>query len=172
MGEPTAAPPRVVLATNGAAAARHATVVAADLAGRWGARLAILHVKAPVEHRVGRLAPTLPVTQRLDNPYEDPVLADARRLAWTAGAAAKPVLWAGDPGPVITALAARVGASVVVIGARRRRGPARLLARTRRWVSTRAVCPVLIGPEEPPTPPAAPVDRGVLGTGPAIAAAG
>lgn len=57
--------PQVLVAVSGSAASRRATVVAADLANTFDAQLVILHVTPPVEYRVGRLAPTLPITQRL-----------------------------------------------------------------------------------------------------------
>ncbi|MBV9193649.1 MAG: universal stress protein, partial [Solirubrobacterales bacterium] len=52
--------PRILLAASGSAASRRAAVIAADLARTFNAQLTILHVVAPVEYRVGRLAPTLP----------------------------------------------------------------------------------------------------------------
>ena len=55
--------PRILLAASGSAASRPAAVVAADLASTFNAQLTILNVVAPVEYRVGRLAPTLPVTR-------------------------------------------------------------------------------------------------------------
>jgi nucleotide-binding universal stress UspA family protein len=76
-----AADPLVLLAASGSEASQRATAVAADLAGTFGARLTILHVAAPVQYRVGRLAPTLPITRQLADPLTSPVLLDARRVA-------------------------------------------------------------------------------------------
>jgi nucleotide-binding universal stress UspA family protein len=112
--------PRILRAVSGSAASRRAAVIAADLASTFNAQLTILHVVAPVEYRVGRLAPTLPVTRQLDDPLTSPVLLDARRLAWAHGASAETVLIAGDPAPVIVTVAGELGADVLVIGSRPR----------------------------------------------------
>jgi nucleotide-binding universal stress UspA family protein len=76
----------MVVATSGSGACRHATGVAAKLASAFAAELTIVHVVPAAEYRVGRLAPTLPITRQLDDPYASLVLLDARRLAWTKGA--------------------------------------------------------------------------------------
>jgi len=135
--------PRVLLAASGSAASRHATAVAADLASTFEAQLTILHVVPPVEYRVGRLAPTLPITQRLNDPLTSPVLSDARRVAWARGANAKTILVAGDPATVVVAIAGELGADLLVIGSTRRLLTGALAAKTRLWVIARAPCPVL-----------------------------
>jgi len=89
--------PRLLLAASGREASRHATDVAAELASTFDAELVILHVVAPVEYRVGRLAPTLPISRRLDDPLTSPVFLEARRVAWARGTSAKTILVAGDP---------------------------------------------------------------------------
>ena len=88
---------RLLLATSGSRASRHATAVAAELASTFDAQLVILHVVAAVEYRVGRLAPTLPISQQLDDPLTSPVLLQARRVAWARGTNPKTILAAGDP---------------------------------------------------------------------------
>ena len=60
--------PELIVAVSGSVASRRATTVAADLANTFDARLTVLHVVPPLRYRVGRLAPTLPITQRLDDP--------------------------------------------------------------------------------------------------------
>jgi nucleotide-binding universal stress UspA family protein len=135
--------PRVLVAASGSLASRQATAVAAALANTFDAQLVILHVVAPVEYRVGRLAPTLPVTHQLDDPLTNPVLLDARRVAWARGASPRAILVAGDPGSVIVAVARELGADLLVIGRTSRLAPGALAAKTRRWVTTRAACPVL-----------------------------
>jgi Universal stress protein family len=87
--------PRVLVAASGSVASRQATAVAANLASTFEAQLVILRVVPPVEYRVGRLAPTLPITRRLDDPLANPVLLEARRVAWARGASAKAILAAG-----------------------------------------------------------------------------
>jgi universal stress protein A len=135
--------PRVLLAASGSVASRQATAVAADLASTFDAKLTILHVVPPVEYRVGRLAPTLPITRQLDDPLTSSVLLDARRIAWARGASAKTILVAGDPARVIVAVAGDLGADLLVIGSRPRPLPTTLVAKTRRWVQAHAPCPVL-----------------------------
>jgi nucleotide-binding universal stress UspA family protein len=88
--------PRVLLAASGSEASRRATVVAADLASTFEAPLTILHAVAPTAYRVGRLAPTLPITRRLDDPLSNAVLLEARRVAWARGANVSTILIAGD----------------------------------------------------------------------------
>jgi nucleotide-binding universal stress UspA family protein len=151
---PTSA--RIVVATNGSPASRHATGVAAELASTFAAELTAVHVVPAIEYRVGRLAPTLPTTRRLDDPYTSAVLLEARRIAWERGSAARSVLIAGEPPQALVAIAARLDADLIVIGLKPRRGLARLLARTARWVQAHAPCPVLAVPEnQPSVPPAA-----------------
>jgi nucleotide-binding universal stress UspA family protein len=84
--------PRMLVAASGSLASRQATAVAANLASTFEVQLVILHVVPPVEYRVGRLAPTLPITRQLDDPLSNAVLLEARRVAWTRSASAKDVL--------------------------------------------------------------------------------
>jgi nucleotide-binding universal stress UspA family protein len=134
------------MATSGSAAARRATGVAAELASAFTAELTVVHVVPAIEYRVGRLAPTLPITRRLDDPYASSVLLDARRIAWDKGAAARTVLIAGETPQAIVALATRLDADLLVVGANQRRRPAQLAARTRHWLQAHAPCPVLAVP--------------------------
>ena len=134
----------IVLATSGSPASLRATVFAAELAGDIGATLRIVHVVAPVEYRVGRLAPMRPVSRRLTDPFQSPVLRQARELAWRHGSAAILQLVAGDPPAAIIAAARGTHADLLVIGARpqaRWRG-----APTRRWVQAHAPCQVFTAP--------------------------
>ena len=121
--------PRLLLAASGSEATRHATGVAANLASTFEAQLVILHVVPPVEYRVGRLAPTLPISRQLDDPLTSPVLAEARRVAWARGASAKTILVAGDPARVIVAVAGDLGADLLVIGSTPRLLPSALAAK-------------------------------------------
>jgi nucleotide-binding universal stress UspA family protein len=135
--------PRMLLAASGSEASRRATVVAADLASTFDAQLTIVHVVPAVEYRVGRLAPTLPITRQLEDPLTNPVLLEARRVAWARGANPKTILIAGDPAPVIVTIAGDLGADLLVIGSTSGLLPSALAAKTRRWVTARAPCPVL-----------------------------
>lgn len=146
----TSQTPHMLLAASGSEASRRATVVAAALASTFDAQLTIVHVVPPVEYRVGRLAPTLPITRRLEDPLRSAVLADARRLAWAQGVGAKTILIAGDPAPVIVAVTVELGADLLVIGHSRQMLPSALTAKTRCWLNAHAPCPVLpVKPERP-----------------------
>ena len=144
--------PELLVAVSGSDASRRAGAVAADLANTFNARLTILHVIPPLRYRVGRLAPTLPITQRLDDPLGNPVLIDARQIAWTHGVSPRAILIAGDPGQVIVTVAADLRADLLVIGTKPRLLPGRLAVTRAPWVQSHAPCPVLPVSSTPPTP--------------------
>jgi nucleotide-binding universal stress UspA family protein len=144
--------PELLVAVSGSVASRRATAIAADLANTFDARLTILHVVPPLQYRVGRLAPTLPITQRLDDPLSNPVLARARQIAWADGVSPRLILIAGDPAPVILAVARDLAADLLVVGTKPRLLPGALATRRRRWLHAHAPCPVLEVTAEPPTP--------------------
>lgn len=145
-------PTIILLATSGTPAARNATVVAAQLAKRLGAQLTIVHVVPPIEYRVGRLTPTLTITGRLADPKRNRVLSDALLIAASSGIAAHTALFAGSPSEAIVALAQQLGANLLVVGARPRRGLARPTGRIERRVQALAPCPVLAVPLDDPRP--------------------
>ena len=101
--------PRLLLAASGSLASRHATSIASDLASTFEAKLTILHVVPATEYRVGRLAPTLPITRQLRHPLTNHVLQDARRVAWARGASVTTMFVAGDAARLIVAIAADLG---------------------------------------------------------------
>ena len=144
--------PELMVAVSGSDASRRATAVAADLANTFDAQLTILHVVPPLRYRVGRLAPTLPITQRLDDPLGNPVLLAARQIAWARGVSPRALLIAGDPAPVIVTVASDLRADLLVIGTNPRLLPTGLAARRRRWVHAHAPCPVLLATAAPSTP--------------------
>jgi nucleotide-binding universal stress UspA family protein len=135
--------PELIVAASGSDASRRAVAVAADLANTFDARLTILHVLPPLRYRVGRLAPTLPVTERLDDPLSNQLLLDARQVAWARGVSARAILIAGDPGHVIVTVAGDLRADLLVIGTKPRLMPGRLAARLGPSVHAHAPCPVL-----------------------------
>jgi len=140
--------PELLLAVSGSDASRRATEVAAALSNTFDARLTILHVLPPLRYRIGRLAPTLPITQRLDDPLSNPVLLDARQIPWARGVTPRAILIAGDPRPVIVTVVGDLGADLLVIGTEPRLVPGRVSAR-REWVHAHAPCPgppSLLGP--------------------------
>jgi nucleotide-binding universal stress UspA family protein len=141
----------VMVAASGSRASQDATVVAADLARAWGAALRVVHVVAPVQYTVGRLAPMRAVPRRLVDPFDSLVLAKARELAWRRGVAATLELLAGDPAEMITAAATRGHADVLVLGARNARRARRRTAPRRRWIEAHAPCPTFT-PRTAPEP--------------------
>ncbi|MGN6872928.1 MAG: universal stress protein [Solirubrobacteraceae bacterium] len=145
--------PQLMVAVSGSDASRRATAVAAELANTFDARLAILHVVPPMTYRIGRLAPTLPVSHRLDDPLSSRVILEARQISWARGVNPSASLIAGDPGPVILTVAGHLGADVLVIGTKPRLLPGGLAARRRRWMRAHSPCPVLEVTADPPTPP-------------------
>ena len=145
--------PELVVAVSGSDSSRRATAVAADLASTFDARLTILHVVPPVQYRIGRLAPTLPITQLLDDPLSHPVLLYARQIAWARGVSPRVILIAGDPGPVIVTVAGELCADLLVIGTSPRLVSGRLAGRRGPWVHAHASCPVLPISFAPPAPP-------------------
>ena len=142
------APTRILLATSGSAAGRNAAALAAELAKGLVAQLTIVHVVPAIEYRVGRLTPTLTFIGRLHDPDANHVLRDACQVASSMGVAVQAVLVAGSPPQVIVALADRLGADLLVIGATHRHGLAHMLARTGRLVQAQAACPVLAVPDK------------------------
>jgi nucleotide-binding universal stress UspA family protein len=130
----------VMVAVSGSRSSQDATVLAAELARAWGARLRIVHVAAPVQYKVGRLAPMRAIPRRLVDPFDSPVLASARELVWRRGVAATLELLAGDPAEMITAAAMRAHADVLVLGAGRGGRARRRTAPTRRWIEAHATC--------------------------------
>jgi nucleotide-binding universal stress UspA family protein len=110
----------IVVATDGSPGAHHAVAAAAERAAARDAELVAVHVLAATEYRVARFGPLLPVARRHPDPFEDPVLLDARRLAWRLGAPAILASLSGDAAEVITDLVMRRHGDVLVLGRRRR----------------------------------------------------
>jgi nucleotide-binding universal stress UspA family protein len=133
----------ILLATHGSPAARQATDVALELAAARDAALTIVHVVAPIEHRVARLLPPIPIARRLADPYRDPVLLDGRRVAFEHGATIDPVLLAGDARPLIAAWARRHDHDLIVIGASSHPWPT-FAAPARAYLARHAPCRLLV----------------------------
>jgi nucleotide-binding universal stress UspA family protein len=135
---------RVLLAAaSGSTASERATEVAAAIAAEHGGELVIVHVQPPQEVRVARLGPTLVGCRWLDDPYSEPVLLQARRLAWANGCLARVGLIAGPPVDGIVMAARRLDAGLVVVGARATRLAGWLGAPTRTRLAHRGPVPVL-----------------------------
>jgi nucleotide-binding universal stress UspA family protein len=121
---------RIVNATSGSSASQRATAVAAAIAAERGDELVVVHVQPPRELRVARLGPTVVGPCWLDDPHPEPVLLQARRLAWANGISARVGLIAGVPADGIVLAARDLGAGLVVIGARRVWSEPRVLSRS------------------------------------------
>jgi nucleotide-binding universal stress UspA family protein len=132
-----------MLATSGSPSSIQATVFAAELAAEFNATLRIVHVVAPVQYRLGRLAPMRAVQRKLPDPFESSVLRQARELAWRHGSAATVQLLAGEPPRAIVAAVADAPADLLVIGARNHNGVFGRTTSTRRWIHAHAPCHVL-----------------------------
>jgi hypothetical protein len=72
--------PRAPLAASGSETSQRTTLVADDPASTFDAQFTTVHVIAPAEYRVDRLAPTLPITRQLDDPLTNPLLLEARAV--------------------------------------------------------------------------------------------
>ena len=109
---------RILNAISHSPASQRATVVAAAIVSEHGGELFLVHVRAPVELRVVRLGPTRVSARWSDDPYSEPVLLAARRLAWENGVAARVGLIAGTPADGIVMAARQLDVDLVVLGAR------------------------------------------------------
>lgn len=127
-----AARSRVLNAVSGSAASQRATIVAAALASEHAGELVIVHVRPPSEMRVVRLGPAVVRTRWLDDPFGEPVLLQARRLAWTSGVMPRIVLMDGRVTEGVAMAAREWGSSLVVIGWRARWLPATTRTRIQR----------------------------------------
>jgi nucleotide-binding universal stress UspA family protein len=115
-------------------------------AAAQGAHVAVLHVVAPRRWRVARFGPVRAVPMRLRDPLESPVLRDARRLAFDHGICPRLELFAADDvDSVILAVARRLRADTIVVGASRPDGLAAPLG-VCQGVLRRAPVPVVVVP--------------------------
>lgn len=131
----------ILLATDLGDVSREAAGRAVELAAQLHARLLIVNV---LERR--RLAGG-GLHARVDQARSErePHLVEAVRMAREAGVSAEFLLWDGDPGEAIAAVAESEGADLVVVGTRARSGAGRLLlGSVSDQVIRRVPCPVLV----------------------------
>ncbi len=133
----------VLLAAGDQNSADRATVCAARLAVALDAKLRIVHVVAPVQFRVGRLAPTRVIERRATDPFASDVLVRARDLAWRHGAAATLELIAGDMPQAVIDAARRVDADALVLSDPAHRGGFGRAGARRRWITQHAPCQII-----------------------------
>jgi nucleotide-binding universal stress UspA family protein len=141
---------RVLNASSGTRASERSTAVAAAIAAERVGELFVVHVAEPIKVRVTRLGPTLVRPRRLDDPFADPVLIRARRVASANGALARLVLMAGDPVEAILVAARDLRVDLIAIGARSVRMPPFMAAPTRHRLQRVAPVPVLAVPLQGP----------------------
>jgi nucleotide-binding universal stress UspA family protein len=134
---------RILLATDLSPASSVATDWAFELAARTRASLVVLSVIDPVELR----QPGGPSGQRVDQVRERRQAA-ARALVergQTAGVAVDILVWIGEPGESIVAVAASEGADLVLVGSHGRGQLGRLIiGSVSEYVVRNAPCPVLV----------------------------
>jgi nucleotide-binding universal stress UspA family protein len=139
----------IVVGTDGSETAREAVRQAVELAGRLGARLAIVSAYEPVPaarlREEAREVP--PDLQWTINPREDvdATLRDAAEAARAGGVEAQTYARQGDPADAILDVAEEQGADLVVVGNKGMTGARRfLLGSVPNRVSHHAPCSVLI----------------------------
>lgn len=137
---------RIVHATDFSRASRPALALAVDLAKRHGAELMLLHVLVPPSPFVGSevAAMTFEDLEARARSAAERRLSALVGLARKRGARAKGRVVEGVPAEVITRLARRSRADLIVIGTHGRTGLSRIfLGSVARRVLELAACPVL-----------------------------
>jgi nucleotide-binding universal stress UspA family protein len=119
-GPGEAAPARVLIAVDETPGARRTLASGLRHAATRGAEVTVVHIVPPQRWRVGRLGPVRALPLRLPDPYEAPVLRDARRIAFDHGICPRLELIATDDvDAAILGTALRIGAETIVVGATR-----------------------------------------------------
>jgi nucleotide-binding universal stress UspA family protein len=136
----------VLIAVDETAGGRRTLASGLAQAAARGADVTVLHVVAPRRWRVGRFGPVRAVSMRVRDPLESPVLRDSRRLAFDHGICPRLELVAADDvDGVILAVARRLRADTIVVGASRPDGLAAPLG-VCQGVLRRAPVPVVVVP--------------------------
>jgi nucleotide-binding universal stress UspA family protein len=132
---------RLLLATDGSAPGEAATDRALDLAQAYGGELLVV---STLDLAGGLLPESPPAGARLLQSWEDQV-ARVRDRAQALGLKSRGFVQEGPPYEVITRLARKEGASLIVMGSHGRTGLQRLLmGRVTERVLGQASCPVLV----------------------------
>lgn len=142
---------RICVAMDESEEAAQALPLAFDLAGRCGAHVTLVHVAGP---------PAGDATSRHEAIALDLLAGDGERrwssrlrgLALTApdGIDVDALVTVGNPRDELPAVAAELGADIIIAGRPRRRGPLGALRGSVAWSLMRsAPCPVMLVPEEP-----------------------
>ena len=105
----------ILSAVSGSPASCRAVEVGASLTAENGGKLIVVHVTPPTQLRVVRLGPTTIGTGWLGDPYAEPILLDARRLAWAHGIMARVGLISGLPAEGVLMAARELRPTLIVI---------------------------------------------------------
>ena len=142
----------ILLATDLSPASAAATDQAIDLAARLEARLLVVHVLGSSRSMGGFGRSSRPETREDRARLAQSVVLDAR----ATGVEATFVLWDGEPGSGILAVADAEGADLIIVGSHARGTVGRhLLGSVSDYVVHHAACPVLVvRPTEDGTEPA------------------
>lgn len=143
----------LLVPVDGSPGAQRAVAYAGQLA-RWsGADIVLLHVHRPDPYRVESLAEVPPVGEfqsmaaleaRMNDPAQDPVFEEARKVLGKIQPADAQIRW-GQPAAVICEYAQANGIDQIVMGARGRSSfAALLLGSVSAQVLQHAHCPVTI----------------------------
>jgi nucleotide-binding universal stress UspA family protein len=136
----------VLIAVDDTPAGRRTLASGLAQAAAQDAEVTVVHVVPPHRWRIARLGPVRAVPSRVRDPLESPVLRDARRLGFDHGIRPHLELVASDDvDAVILALARRVDAATIVVGASRPDGLAAPLG-VCQGVLRRAPVPVFVVP--------------------------
>ena len=111
------APPIVIAGYDGSEPARRALEHAAELVGRSG-RVSVINVI-----RVQSVSSRLVTLTDKERATQDRLLRESERVLGSLGVVATPIAAAGDPATEILAASESIGATVIVIGRRKRSTP-------------------------------------------------
>jgi nucleotide-binding universal stress UspA family protein len=110
----------VLIAVDDTERGRHTLRSGLAQAAAQDADVTVLHIVAPRQWRLARLGQPRAIPVRVRDPLESAVLREARRAAFEHGICPRLELIASDdPHAIILAMARRVGASTIVVGANR-----------------------------------------------------
>ncbi|HLI50325.1 MAG TPA: universal stress protein [Thermomicrobiaceae bacterium] len=148
---------KILLATDGADDARLAARAAADLAGRSGAELHLVHawsIAPPVAYPYELSVPDLP--QILEDNAREILAEEGRQIADAGGKVTQQHLLQGRPAEMVVDLSQSIGADLIVVGSRGHGAVGRLiLGSVAEGIVRCSRCPILVvrgGPKAwPPT---------------------
>jgi nucleotide-binding universal stress UspA family protein len=138
-------PEKILVATDGSEQAARATLTAAELAGKLGAELHVIHVgEVPVVYHPERRGYSA-LYERSEQDARNLLEEEAERIRASGANVARSHLRMGRPDAEILSLAEETGADMVVMGSRGLGGVKRaLMGSVSDSVVQHAHCPVLV----------------------------